>query len=466
MRPTPSTLAQSKERKGSNFANWQPCEKEEDEDYEDEEEAGGGGEGEEGDRKKRKRKKKKKQKRGEEHMRQFAKFSSGSSSDDLGLEGESDDEDLHHLDMENDDEVNANRSDHEFSCESDVPEDEWQPIKHARTATKKGRKRRKKVVEEEEEEEEEEDDSFACKKCDKSDHPEYILLCDTEGCEAGWHNSCLRPSLMVIPEGNWFCPDCMHKDLIKRLEEKLDEYAPLAAKKEAKSEKELKDQKRRERLAFVTLSLSNVLPERKKKPQRAKPPRDRDREKRRKQRRPRSESESFSSDESSSSESSSSSSDSEEGGGNYATSSRRRAARKVTYNTQEYDDMIKSAIEESVTSWTVTPAEEGAAAAAGIGKGKDIYEKEVEEEEEKEQPPEKSATGTSGHGMGKDMSNILGAEEDDDEDEDENKGDGSDKEATESDKTGVVADPSAPQPLKMVINKDAGAEATGLNLKN
>ena len=29
--PTPSTLAQSEERKGSNFAIWQPCEKEQDE---------------------------------------------------------------------------------------------------------------------------------------------------------------------------------------------------------------------------------------------------------------------------------------------------------------------------------------------------------------------------------------------------------------------------------------------------
>ena len=34
-----------------------------------------------------------------------------------------------------------------------------------------------------------------------ADHPEWILLCDD--CEDGWHASCLRPSLMVIPEGDW-----------------------------------------------------------------------------------------------------------------------------------------------------------------------------------------------------------------------------------------------------------------------
>ena len=41
------------------------------------------------------------------------------------------------------------------------------------------------------------------------DHPEWILMCDD--CDAGWHASCLRPTLMVIPEGDWFCPDCSHR---------------------------------------------------------------------------------------------------------------------------------------------------------------------------------------------------------------------------------------------------------------
>lgn len=71
------------------------------------------------------------------------------------------------------------------------------------------------------------------------------------------------------------------------------------------------------------------------------------------------------------------------------------------------------------------------------------------------QPPEKSATGTSGAGMGKDMSTILGASEDED---DEDKGDGSDKEAPDTDKAAEEADPSARQPLKMVINKESGVK--------
>lgn len=51
-------------------------------------------------------------------------------------------------------------------------------------------------------------DDCPCQKCGKSDHPEWVLLCDK--CDNGWHCSCLRPPLLVIPEGDWFCPPCQH----------------------------------------------------------------------------------------------------------------------------------------------------------------------------------------------------------------------------------------------------------------
>ena len=34
------------------------------------------------------------------------------------------------------------KTDHEFSCESDVPDAEAKPVKHARTATKAGKRKR------------------------------------------------------------------------------------------------------------------------------------------------------------------------------------------------------------------------------------------------------------------------------------------------------------------------------------
>ena len=33
-----------------------------------------------------------------------------------------------------------------------------------------------------------------------------ILLCDK--CDAAYHTACLRPPLMSIPDGDWFCPYC------------------------------------------------------------------------------------------------------------------------------------------------------------------------------------------------------------------------------------------------------------------
>ena len=39
---------------------------------------------------------------------------------------------------------------------------------------------------------------------------------------------------MVIPEGDWFCPDCMHKELIKRLEEKMGEQTKFLLTYEVK----------------------------------------------------------------------------------------------------------------------------------------------------------------------------------------------------------------------------------------
>ena len=86
-------------------------------------------------------------------------------------------------------------------------------FQHARTgATKKKRgkrsgkkgsaKKAESPTSSEAEGEDEADVDFACKKCATSDHPDWILLCDK--CDDGWHASCLRPALMVIPEGNWW----------------------------------------------------------------------------------------------------------------------------------------------------------------------------------------------------------------------------------------------------------------------
>lgn len=48
-----------------------------------------------------------------------------------------------------------------------------------------------------------------CQVCRKGDDDEYLLLCD--GCDRGCHMFCLRPKVMQVPEGDWFCPTCVAK---------------------------------------------------------------------------------------------------------------------------------------------------------------------------------------------------------------------------------------------------------------
>ncbi|XP_048388394.2 remodeling and spacing factor 1 isoform X1 [Stegostoma tigrinum] len=106
---------------------------------------------------------------------------------------------------------------------------------------------------EEEEEEEEEgplEDDEPCKKCGLSNHPELILLCDS--CDSGYHTACLRPPLMTIPDGEWFCPPCQHKLLCEKLEEQLQNIDVMIKKKE-------RAERRKERLAFVGINVENII---------------------------------------------------------------------------------------------------------------------------------------------------------------------------------------------------------------
>ncbi|XP_014672595.1 PREDICTED: remodeling and spacing factor 1-like [Priapulus caudatus] len=99
------------------------------------------------------------------------------------------------------------------------------------------------------------EDDKPCTRCHEGDHPEWILLCDS--CDAGYHTACLRPPLMDVPDGNWYCPPCEHKMLLEKLQEQL-----LDLDNELKEQDRL--QKRQDRLDFVNVSLSNVLEKKRK----------------------------------------------------------------------------------------------------------------------------------------------------------------------------------------------------------
>ncbi|XP_058887151.1 remodeling and spacing factor 1 isoform X1 [Acipenser ruthenus] len=90
-----------------------------------------------------------------------------------------------------------------------------------------------------------------CKRCGLPNHPELILLCDS--CDSGYHTACLRPPLMIIPDGEWFCPPCQHKLLCEKLEEQLLNLDVNLKKRE-------RAERRRERLVYVGISVENIIP--------------------------------------------------------------------------------------------------------------------------------------------------------------------------------------------------------------
>lgn len=254
------------------------------------------------------------------------------------------------------------RSDHEFSPESDI-EDESQivPTKRARTARKDKTERR--------EEESEEEDVHACQKCSKSDHPEWILLCDK--CDKGYHCSCLIPVLFVIPEGDWFCPPCQQDKLIDILEVKLLEFDNLIKQKEI-------EEAQRQRLLLTTISEANVLKDSKRDRQRAQAlsgtgdssdtssteeseaeeQRRPSNAERRTQPRPRQQRQRKLSESSEHNNSSDNSSDNEP---IYKLRKRRQA--NVSYRFNEYDELINRAIKSEMDE---------VAGAGNLGRGKDI----------------------------------------------------------------------------------------------
>ncbi|KAI4892660.1 hypothetical protein NFI96_022787 [Prochilodus magdalenae] len=89
-----------------------------------------------------------------------------------------------------------------------------------------------------------------CKHCGLPNHPELILLCDS--CDSGYHTACLRPPLMIIPDGEWFCPPCQHKLLCEKLEEQLQNLDAALKKKE-------RAERRKERLVYVGISVENII---------------------------------------------------------------------------------------------------------------------------------------------------------------------------------------------------------------
>ena len=52
-------------------------------------------------------------------------------------------------------------------------------------------------------------DGVSCQECGSGDFGSKLLLCDK--CDKGYHLFCLRPILVSVPKGSWFCHSCSNR---------------------------------------------------------------------------------------------------------------------------------------------------------------------------------------------------------------------------------------------------------------
>uniref|UniRef100_UPI00358E390C remodeling and spacing factor 1-like isoform X1 n=2 Tax=Myxine glutinosa TaxID=7769 RepID=UPI00358E390C len=194
--------------------------------------------------------KKRKYNSGKSRWRRKRDFWSDSGSD----EEEEDEDDFYHESEEREDEAEKEDEHEEEEEEEQEEEDEDnEEVDEAESDEKDGESLKAKdgLGEEEAEKEEQppiEDDP--CKKCNLSNHPELILLCDT--CDSGYHTACLHPALMLIPDGEWFCPPCQHQKLCERLQDELTKLDALLKKRE-------RAERRKEKFVHTAASLEYLI---------------------------------------------------------------------------------------------------------------------------------------------------------------------------------------------------------------
>ena len=94
-------------------------------------------------------------------------------------------------------------------------------------------------------------ENMPCEICGSNDvvYDDQFLLCDN--CNLGFHTFCLEPKLDGIPDGSWFCPTCVKKDLEeKELLAKEERMALEEARNNPHSVKHIK---------VSTVTLENIL---------------------------------------------------------------------------------------------------------------------------------------------------------------------------------------------------------------
>lgn len=66
-----------------------------------------------------------------------------------------------------------------------------------------------------------------------------MLLCD--GCDRGFHMSCLKPPLKNVPKGDWFCKDCKPV-VVKRRNRKHSKVEEEETEEETEEEEDTEEE--------------------------------------------------------------------------------------------------------------------------------------------------------------------------------------------------------------------------------
>ena len=145
-------------------------------------------------------------------------------------------------------ECHPNNDDDEFACEEEETNLEPVIVKRARTARQSIAPNEDGIAETSTHIEEDK----PCGRCAKSNDPDCILLCDI--CDDGYHLACCIPPLMIVPDGDWYCPSCEHTNLLAKLDAIYHSVTKIIEEKE-------RERMKRERLRAVAAARRQTVKE-------------------------------------------------------------------------------------------------------------------------------------------------------------------------------------------------------------
>ncbi|XVF10114.1 hypothetical protein REPUB_Repub07fG0155200 [Reevesia pubescens] len=98
-------------------------------------------------------------------------------------------------------------------------------------------------------------DDVCCEICGFGDFGSKLLLCDK--CDKGYHMFCLRPILVSVPKGPWFCPSCSNikkPKLFPLVQTKIVDFFQIQSSSESMENLSQSNIKKRKRASGLAVS--------------------------------------------------------------------------------------------------------------------------------------------------------------------------------------------------------------------